>query len=104
MNHSESKRCRAREPENSFWDCVRPDESPAGDRTKAAGIRVSGVEAVRLDALRSVVDWYPRNAFVSTNGVVPQSLEIVSDFTKVLALWLDGPPHSRGRQHHGYMP
>ena len=28
------------EAQNSFWDCVRPDESPAGDRTKAAGILV----------------------------------------------------------------
>jgi hypothetical protein len=34
----------------------------------------------------------------------PRSLGTVSELTKVLALWLDGPPHSRSRQHHGYVP
>jgi uncharacterized small protein (DUF1192 family) len=56
------------EAENSFWDCVRPDESPAGDRTKAAGILVSGVEAVRARCVKVSCGWVPRSALVVIDG------------------------------------
>jgi hypothetical protein len=44
--------------ENSFWDCVRPDESPAGDRTKVPESWSPAWKQFGLDALRSVVHWY----------------------------------------------
>jgi hypothetical protein len=56
------------EMENLFWDCVRPDESPAGDRTKAAGILVSGVEAVRARCVKVSCGWVPRSALVVIDG------------------------------------
>jgi hypothetical protein len=61
------------EAQNSFWDCVRPDESPAGDRTKAAGILVSGVEAVRARCVKVSCGLVPRNALAVTIALLARN-------------------------------
>src|ERR1700691_4745832 len=39
-----------------------------------------------------------------SNGGRSRSMGTVSGPTKVLALWIDGPPYPRSRQHYGYVP
>jgi hypothetical protein len=64
----------------------------------------TGIMAAQHNSNSAIRSRNPTNAHVSRNGGKSRSLRTVCGPIKVLALWLDGPPYRRSRQHYGYMP
>src|SRR4029077_21211709 len=64
----------------------------------------TGIMATQHNSNSAIRSRNPTNAYLSRNGGKSRSLRTVCGPIKVLALWLDGPPYRRSRQHYGYMP
>jgi len=64
----------------------------------------TGIMAAQHNSNSAIRSRNPTNAHVSRNGGKSRSLRTLCGPIKVLALWLDGPPYRRSREHYGYMP